>query len=62
MIQDFAKVLQQELQEDVDSYMNQLATSVRSWDEYKNLTGLIRGLRLAQDRISSLAERAAKYE
>lgn len=57
MIHDFAAFVVKDLQQNIDDYTAQMVGGVKTWEDYRHLAGLIRGLRLAQDRITDLAKR-----
>lgn len=61
MIQDFTRVLREQLRADMNHYADQLAGGVcRSFDEYQKLCGTIQGLALAERYLIDLAEKAEK--
>ena len=59
MIQDFARALIAQLQEEIANKTSDMAGGhCKTWEQYQNLTGVIRGLSLAEDYIKTLAKKA----
>lgn len=59
MISQFCEVLLDELEREITNYTSDLAAGQpATYDEFKRLVGLIQGLRLAQQHINDLADRA----
>jgi hypothetical protein len=60
MIQDFARVLREQIRKDMNNYADDLAGGAcRSFDEYQKLCGTIQGLALAERYVIDLAEKVA---
>jgi len=58
MIQDFARVLREQIRTDMNNYADDLAGGVcRSFDEYQKLCGTIQGLALAERHVLDLAKK-----
>jgi hypothetical protein len=58
MIQDFARVLREQIRKDMNNYADDLAGGAcRSFDEYQKLCGTIQGLALAERYVIDLAEK-----
>lgn len=63
MIQDFARVLREQVRKDMNNYADDLAGgSCRSFDEYQKLCGVIQGLAIAERYILDLAEKVEKSD
>ena len=63
MIQDFARVLREQVRKDMNNYADDLAGGAcRSFDEYQKLCGVIQGLAIAERYILDLAEKAEKAD
>ena len=63
MIQDFARVLREQVRKDMNNYADDLAGGgCRSFDEYQKLCGVIQGLAIAERYILDLAERLEKAD
>ena len=59
MIQDFARVLREQIRTDMNNYADDIAGgSCRTFEEYQKLVGVIQGLALAERYILDLAKRA----
>jgi hypothetical protein len=59
MIQDFARVLREQIRNDMNNYADDIAGGVcRSFEEYQKLVGVIQGLALAERYILDLAKKA----
>ncbi len=58
MIQDFARVLREQIRTDMNNYADDIAGgSCRNFDEYQKLVGVIQGLALAERYILDLAKK-----
>ena len=58
MIQDFARVLREQIRKDMNNYADDLAGGAcRSFDEYQKLCGTIQGLALAERYVLDLAKK-----
>ena len=58
MIQDFARVLRDQIRKDMNNYADDLAGGVcRNFEEYQKLCGVIQGLALAERYIIDLAHK-----
>ena len=58
MIQDFARVLRDQIRKDMNNYADDLAGGVcRNFEEYQKLCGVIQGLALAERYIIDLAQK-----
>ena len=58
MIQDFARVLRDQIRTDMNNYADDIAGgSCRSFEEYQKLVGVIQGLALAERYILDLAKK-----
>ena len=58
MIQDFARVLREQIRNDMNNYADDLAGgSCRTFDEYQKLCGVIQGLAIAERYILDLAKK-----
>lgn len=58
MIQDFARVLREQIRNDMNNYADDLAGgSCRSFEEYQKLCGVIQGLAMAERYILDLAKK-----
>jgi hypothetical protein len=63
MIQNFARVLREQIRKDLNNYADDLASGqCRTFDEYQKLCGVIQGLALAERYIIDLAERVEKSD
>ena len=61
MIQDFARVLREQIRTDMNNYCDDLATGVcQDFAQYQKLCGMIQGLALAERYIIDLAEKVEK--
>ena len=59
MIQDFARVLREQIRNDMNNYADDLAGGAcRTFEEYQKLVGVIQGLALAERYILDLAKKA----
>lgn len=58
MIQDFARVLREQIRTDMNNYADDLAGgSCRTFEEYQKLCGVIQGLAMAERYILDLAKK-----
>ena len=58
MIQEFARVLREQIRTDMNNYADDLAGgSCRTFDEYQKLCGVIQGLAIAERYIIDLAKK-----
>jgi hypothetical protein len=63
MIQDFARVLREQIRKDMNNYADDLAGGAcRSFEEYQKLCGVIQGLAVAERYIIDLAEKVEKSD
>ena len=63
MIQDFARVLREQIRTDMNNYADDLAGGAcRSFDEYQKLCGVIQGLAIAERHLLDLAEKLEKAD
>lgn len=61
MIQDFARVLREQIRTDMNNYTDDLANGVcQSYEQYQKLCGIIQGLALAERYLIDLAEKVEK--
>ena len=61
MIQDFARVLREQIHNDMNNYADDCAGGAcRNFDEYQKLCGTIQGLAIAERYIIDLAEKVEK--
>lgn len=58
MVNDFARVLRDKIQQEMHNHAADIARGTcRSFDEYQKLCGVIRGLALAEDYLLALLEK-----
>ena len=58
MIQDFARVLREQIRTDMNNYADDVAGGAcRTFEEYQKLVGVIQGLALAERYILDLAKK-----
>ena len=58
MIQDFARVLREQIRTDMNNYADDIAGGAcRNFEEYQKLVGVIQGLALAERYILDLAKK-----
>ncbi len=63
MIENFAQALRAEIRKDLNNYADDLANGAcKTFDEYKHLCGVIRGLAYAESHLLSLLEKVKKNE
>ena len=61
MIQDFARVLREQVRTDMNNYADDLAGGVcQDFSQYQKLCGIIQGLALAERYIIDLAKKVEK--
>ena len=61
MIQDFARVLRDQIRKDMNNYADDLATGVcQDFAAYQKLCGVIQGLAVAERYVIDLAEKVEK--
>jgi hypothetical protein len=59
MIQDFARVLREQIRTDMNNYADDLAGGAcRTFDEYQKLCGVIQGLATAESYLLALLKKA----
>ena len=63
MIQDFARVLREQIRKDMNNYADDLAGgSCQNFDQYQKLCGVIQGLAIAERYIIDLADKVEKAD
>ena len=63
MIQDFARVLREQIRNDMNNYADDCASGAcRSFDEYQKLCGVIQGLAIAERYILDLAKKVEESD
>jgi hypothetical protein len=63
MIQDFARVLREQIRTDINNYADDCAGGAcRNFEEYQKLCGIIQGLEFAKQTTLDLAQRMEKDE
>jgi hypothetical protein len=63
MIEDFARVLREQIRNDMNNYADDLAGGMcRSFDEYQKLCGVIQGLAVAERHLLDLAKKATQQD
>jgi hypothetical protein len=63
MIDDFARVLREQIRNDMNNYADDLAGGMcRSFDEYQKLCGVIQGLAVAERHLLDLAKKATEQD
>ena len=61
MIQDFARVLREQIRKDMNNYADDLAGGVcQDFGQYQKLCGVIQGLAVAERYVIDLAEKVEK--
>jgi hypothetical protein len=61
MIQEFARVLREEIRKDMNNYTDDMANGIcKSYDQYQKLCGVIQGLGIAEAYIIDLALKVEK--
>jgi hypothetical protein len=59
MIQDFARVLREQIRTDMNNYADDMAGGAcRTFDEYQKLCGVIQGLATAESYLLALLKKA----
>ena len=63
MIQNFARVLREQIRIDMNNYADDLAGGAcASFDEYKKLCGVIQGLALAESHLLALLKKVEESD
>jgi hypothetical protein len=63
MINDFARVLREQIRTDMNNYADDLAAGVcRSFEEYQKLCGVIQGLATAERYLLDLAKKVEESD
>jgi hypothetical protein len=63
MIEEFARVLREQIRTDMNNYADDLAAGAcRSFEEYQKLVGVIQGLALAERYLLDLAKKAENHD
>jgi hypothetical protein len=63
MIQDFARVLREQIRNDMNNYADDCAGGgCRDFEDYQKLCGIIQGLAIAERYIIDLAEKVEKSD
>lgn len=63
MIKDFAQALRAKIRTDMNNYADDVSTGTcKSFEEYKNVCGVISGLALAERHLLDLLEKAEKHD
>jgi hypothetical protein len=63
MIEQFGQVLREMIRKDMNNYADDLATGAcKSFEEYKQLCGVIQGLAYAEAHLLSLLEKARRSD
>jgi len=63
MIDEFARVLREQIRNDMNNYADDLAgVMCRSFDEYQKLCGVIQGLAVAERHLLDLAKKATEQD
>lgn len=63
MIEDFARVLREQIRKDMNNYADDLAGgSCRSFEEYQKLCGVIQGLAVAERYVIDLAKKVEEAD
>jgi hypothetical protein len=58
MIQEFARVLREQIRKDMNNYADDLSSGqCRTFDEYQKLCGVIQGLAIAERYLLDLAKK-----
>jgi hypothetical protein len=61
MIQDFARVLREQIRKDMNDYCDDLANGVcQDFGQYQKLCGMIQGLGRAEEYLIDLAKKVEK--
>jgi hypothetical protein len=60
-IQQFADALRKSIRKDMNNYADDLANGVcKTFDEYQKLCGVIRGLALSEEHLSTLLKKVSQ--
>jgi hypothetical protein len=63
MIDEFARVLREQIRNDMNNYADDLAGGMcRSFDEYQKLCGVIQGLAVAERHLLDLAKKVTEQD
>lgn len=63
MIDEFARVLREQIRNDMNNYADDLAGGqCRTFDEYQKLCGVIQGLAVAERYLLDLAKKATEQD
>jgi len=63
MIDEFARVLREQIRNDMNNYADDLAGGqCRSFEEYQKLCGVIQGLAVAERYLLDLAKKATEQD
>lgn len=63
MIEDFARVLREQIRKDMNNYADDLAGGAcQNFEQYQKLCGVIQGLAIAERYIVDLAEKVEKAD
>ena len=63
MIQDFARVLREQIRTDMNNYADDCAGGgCRTFEEYQKLCGVIQGLAIAERYVLDLAKKAEEAD
>jgi hypothetical protein len=63
MIQDFARVLREQIRKDMNNYADDLAGGAcQNFEQYQKLCGVIQGLAIAERYVIDLAEKVEKAD
>ena len=63
MIQDFVRVLRDQIRTDMNNYADDLSSGVcQSFDQYQKLCGIIQGLALAERYLLDLAKKVEESD
>jgi hypothetical protein len=63
MVQDFARVLREQIRKDMNNYADDLASGVcRSFEEYQKLCGVIQGLATAESYLLVLLKKVEQSD
>jgi len=63
MIENFVRVLRDQIRKDMNNYADDVASGVcRSFEDYQKLCGVIQGLAIAERYLLDLAEKVEKSD
>ena len=63
MIQDYARVLREQIRKDMNNYADDAASGAcRSFEEYQKLCGTIQGLAIAERYVLDLAKKVEQSD